>query len=409
MMVFPRDRNLWVLYLATLIIGVAFGLSIALVAIHLDSLAFSKPDIGELAAWFAFGIMIFSIPCGRLIRRFSAKTTLIVSILGYAGCVAAFPFLRSFHAIALLRACDGACSVGIWVSSETALLERSDKKNKASTMSLYAISMALGYMVGPLCARGIAALASVPMAFVTASMFAVMSSVIMVVLYEPGTQTSDPHSSGKPAAIDTMKTAEILNRTKTSCFGTFAYGYFQSSVVLFLPLFLIAQKDISKERTIIIPAFFAAGMLLFSNVAGRFGDKWGHLLLMRILATLGMCMIVGFVFIDAYFLMAVAVFVAGATLASISPVSLAMQGVVLQPVQYSRANGLYNTFYAAGMILGPPISGWIFDRHGGQAMLFHLALLWAAFVIFTFLFRRDDPAYRRGRAPVMPMVQSPVS
>ena len=45
---------------------------------------------------------------------------------------------------------------------------------------------------------------------------------------------------------------------KTSCLATFAYGYFQASVVLFLPLFLIEAKDVPKEQTILITAFFAA-------------------------------------------------------------------------------------------------------------------------------------------------------
>ena len=54
-------------------------------------------------------------------------------------------------------------------------------------------------------------------------------------------------------------------------------------VVLFLPLYLKDQKHIAEAQTILIPAFFAGGMLLFSNFAGRLGDRYGHLLLMRIL------------------------------------------------------------------------------------------------------------------------------
>jgi MFS family permease len=90
--------------------------------------------------------------------------------------------------------------------------------------------------------------------------------------------------------------------------------------------------------------------------------------------------------------MCAAVFVAGASLASISPVSLALQGVVTAPESYSRATSLYNAFYAAGMLVGPPISSFLFARLGGAAMLYHLAALWSAFVAFTIVFHRDDPA-----------------
>jgi hypothetical protein len=53
---------------------------------------------------------------------------------------------------------------------------------------------------------------------------------------------------------------------------------------------------------------------------------------------------------------------------------------------------MYNTFYAAGMLLGPPISSALFVRFGGAVMLYHLAALWAGFVVFSLVFFRDDPA-----------------
>jgi MFS family permease len=85
------------------------------------------------------------------------------------------------------------------------------------------------------------------------------------------------------------------------------------------------------------------------------------------------------------------VFVAGATLASISPISLALQGVVTRAEDYSRATAIYNAFYAMGMLLGPPISSQLFEHFGGAPMLYHLAALWFGFVAFGTIFRRDDP------------------
>jgi MFS family permease len=192
----------------------------------------------------------------------------------------------------------------------------------------------------------------------------------------------------------------VLWQIKNSCFATFTYGYFQASLVLFLPLYLIHGKGISEGQTIWVPAFFALGMLLFTNAAGLIGDRVGHLLTMRGLASAGMTMVLGFVFLDSYPLMCVAIFLTGATLASISPVSLALQGVSMRPEDYSRGTSMYNTFYALGMLVGPRISADIFERYGGEAMLYHLAALWAGFIIFSMIFRRDDPA--AGRQQVTP-------
>jgi MFS family permease len=122
---------------------------------------------------------------------------------------------------------------------------------------------------------------------------------------------------------------------------------------------------------------------------------------MRVLGIIGLSTIFGFVFLDAYVWMCAAVFVAGASLASISPLSLALLGVSSN--EHSRTTALYNAFYASGMLLGPVASSELFESAGGgAAMLYHLAGLWAAFVAFTIVFFRDDPAALRTSAEPVP-------
>lgn len=386
------DRNILVIYGATLLLAAGYGVSIALTALHLDARHFTKHDIGTLAAWFALGIVLLSLPMGALIRRLSARAVLIVSLLGYAACVSLFPRLTSYEAIAAARVLDGAFSVGVWVSSETILLSRSRTEHKAYVTSLYAVAVALGYVVGPVVARWVVTVAPRSTAFMVAGALATAAAVLVGLRLDadvPETHGHDTPADGPPVPARTL-----VWRIKTSCFGTFAYGYFQSSVVLFLPLYLVESKGVAREQTILVTAFFAAGMLLFSNVSGRLADRHGHLKVMRVLAVVGAAMTGSFILLDRFELMAAAVFVAGATLASISPVSLALQGVVTEPWNYSRSNAIYNAFYAAGMLLGPPVSSVLFERAGGEGMLAHLALLWTAFAVFATVFAGDDPAAR---------------
>jgi MFS family permease len=228
-----------------------------------------------------------------------------------------------------------------------------------------------------------------------AGVIALLAAGYVLWRLDPDKRVAAPETEPSPLSGERAAPGpSLLARIKTSCFGTFAYGYFQASVVLFLPLYLMEQKSVTQPQTIVIPAYFAGGMLLFSNFAGRLGDRYGHLRLMRLLGVVGMTMVLGFVWLDWYPLMCAAVFVAGATLASISPLSLALQGVVAQPHEYSRATSIYNAFYAAGMLLGPPVSSALFAARGGGAMLLHLAALWAAFVVFAWFYRGDDPAIR---------------
>jgi MFS family permease len=398
-----RDPDILRIYVATLLVGLAYGISLSLTAIHLDANGFGKEAIGNLAAWFAAGLVLVSLPIGALIRRWTAKRVLAIALVGYSGSVALFPWLDSYWGLAAVRCADGAFSVAVWVSCETLLLVRSDPNHKAFTMSLYTVVLALGYIVGPILARLIVSAAPLPTAFAAASLLSLCAALYASLRLKPEPRRVD--ADHEATAVGGQSLA-ILWKIKNSCFATFCYGYFQATVVLFLPLFLMESKGIAREGTILIPAFFAAGMLLFSNPAGRLGDRVGHLLVMRGLAAIGGSMILGFVFLDAYAWMCAAVFVAGASLATISPISLALQGAQCEPSEYSRATGIYNTFYAAGILLGPPVASRVFARAGGELMLYHLAALWFAFISFSTLFARDDPRARRplAAAPSTPSI-----
>jgi MFS family permease len=390
------DANIWVIYGAILLLGIAYGTSISVLSIHLDAHGIPKLAMGGLAAAFATGIVTFSIPAGWLVARVGAKATLLGALAGYAVCVTSFPFLVTLPALSVARFFDGAFSVCVWVAAETALLSRADRENKAFVMSLYAVSLAVGYVVGPLLSRLVVTGAGTTGSFVVAGGLACLAAAVVLLLLTKDRGVANEEEQGAEGARSS--TREVLWRTKTSCLATFSYGYFQASVVLFLPLYLIEAKHVPTERTILVTAFFALGMLVMSTWVGRLGDRHGHLLVMRALAAIGGAMVACFVLLSSFAWMCAAVFVAGATLASISPVSLALQGVVTPRGDLGRANAYYNAAYAAGMLVGPPLSSVLFTRWGGAAMLAHLAALFGFFVVFTIAFAGDDPRARERRA-----------
>lgn len=397
-----NDPNVIRIYVATLGLGTAYGMAISVIAVFLTARGYRETDIGSLAAWFAAGIMLTAVASGSLVGNFGSKRVLAVGLFTYATTVTLFPFAHSYAAMAALRVVDGAASVLVWVASETILVARARREIKAFVTSIYGMSIAVGYGLGSFGAFAAAQVLPNERVFLVAGAISILTALFVLLRVDPN---ADAHQLDVENAAGTSERATLsalVNRIKTSCFATFAYGYFQSSVVLFLPLFMKGEKHIPEDRTRLITGFFAAGMLVAINFAGRLGDRYGHLLVMRCLAVVGTTMIASFVWLDEFSGMALAVFVAGATLASISPLSLALQGVVTR--EYHRATGVYNAFYAAGMVLGPPISSQIFHRVGGGPMLYHLAALWAGFIVFAQIFRRDDPAFGGGRVTTAALI-----
>lgn len=382
-------RNVARILVAVALLGIAYGVSLAVTPLFLDARGLSKSSIGDLAVFFALGISMVAMIAARIVGAIGARYALGVALLGYSSTMVAFPFATTFASIAAIRGADGGFSALAWVSFETALLGVAPPAKKATVMGLYATTMAAGYFIGPLVARLALSAVEIGSCFFIAAALAVIAALSALVLVP---RTLRSHAGGEAtheADLPVTPTAQLLWRVKVSHMATFAYGYFQASVVLFLPIFLMRERGMSEEQTVVLPALFAGGMLVFSNFAGRLGDRFGHLGLMSLLAAVGALTTGAFAWLTTFPVMLLAVFVAGATLASISPLSLGLQGLVVRERDYARVNGWYNVFYALGMLTGPPLSSRLFEHFGGRSMLIHLAVLWALFVLLTIVWRRD--------------------
>ncbi len=399
------------LFYSAFLFGLACGVSLALTPLLIEG-EFGKASLGPLAVANALGIVAFAIPASWLAKHVSPKNALVVFLASYAVFDGCLPFVHGEYAVAGVRFFDGACSVGVWICSETLLLAqtRLNERDKANLTSQYAVWLASGYVGGSIVANLTNAHGGAVLAYpVSAAIAALGALYVAIFIHVPHTTThaaglaDEAIRGGEPALPDAKVAAEmslpsLLVRIRCSVFAAFAYGYFQAAVVIFLPIYLMENKGIAENKVTLLPGIFCLGMLLVSNPVGRLADRFGHLLVMRVLAGFGLCMVLGFVALSDWRAMHAAVFLAGASLAAMSPIALALVGFVVPAHQYSRANGIYNLFYASGILMGPPISGWIFTRFGGPAMLEQLTALWAAFAIFAWVNAGDDPAHARALA-----------
>jgi MFS family permease len=393
------DRNLWVVYLTTWVLATAYGLALATTPLVLHERQFDDAQIGWTAAAFGAGIVTFAVPSGWIIRRWSARLVLATCIVGYASMIAIFPFLPELWQCALCRAFDGAFSVGVWVSCETLLLLRAPREHKAFATSFYAIATGLGYFVGGGLCWGMVQVMSIGTVFLIAAAVATGSAVLAFFLLDPDPPALHATISDGHGAATVREWLDLAWRIKTSSAATFCTGFFQASVVIFLPLYLEHVKHVPREDTTLVTAISAAGMLVISNVAGRLGDRLGHLLVLRSLAITGVVVLLAFVPLTDFRVMLAAVLIGGGALASIPPLSLALQGAIARPTEYARSNSIFNVFFAAGLLSGPFLTGQLAFALGREAILYLFAALWTVLVVLTLVFRGDDPATRRRARP----------
>ncbi|MDQ3034402.1 MAG: MFS transporter [Myxococcota bacterium] len=387
------DRNLWVVYATTWVLATAYGLALATTPLVLIARDFADGDIGATASWFGAGIVSFAVPSGWIIRRFGARRTLVVCILGYASMIALFPYLPELWQIGINRYFDGAFSVGVWVSCETLLLLRAPKEHKAFATSLYAIATGLGYFIGGGICWALVRVISLQQVFLIAACVAALSSLIALFRLDddPPALHAEEERHG---AANLREWIDLGWRIKTSSFATFCTGFFQSSVVIFLPAYLHYVKGVPENDTTLVTAVSAGGMLVISNVAGRIGDRRGHLFVLRGLAIVGVVVLLSFVPLTSFPVMLAAVLIGGGCLASIPPLSLALQGAIAKPTEYARSNSIFNVFFATGLLTGPFITGQVSETVGREAILYVFAALWIGMIVLSVIFRKDDPATR---------------
>lgn len=413
-----KDGSIRVAYLMCLMLGVAYGIVMAIVAVYLNKeRGIDEQTISRLAFYFSAGIAVFAVPMGALVRVLSPRVMLSVALVGYGIATAVFPFLGTEVAWATARAIDGAFSVAAWISIETILLMRTTALNRGFVTSLYSIVLAIGYVIGSVFAAGFGYIGPSKLAFVCAGVLACLAALLGLMRLdrhiEPvaGSDHAGPAEGGSHAvtvapAGPPVGAWKLYWQIKTACITTFTYGYFQGSLVLFLPLFLIDHRGVAEGPTKLLVAFFAAGMAVSVVIFGRIGDRHGHLKTIRALVAVGAVITVSVVYLPWFPVVAAVVFLAGAVLAPVYPLSIALQSLIAEPRDYNRSNALLNVSYALGTLAGPLICGYLYVTFsagpngtkvplGGELLFWQLAALWALVLVATTVFRRDDPSLRR--------------
>lgn len=400
------DGAVWATYVVALVLGLAYGMALAFTPPILAERGFAPQAIGTLATFFGLGLVVFAIPAGYLLKRIGAKTLAIVSVAGYSVTLVAFAFLPSYRDIAIVRFFDGAFSVSAWLSFETLILERATQANKAFTTSIYTIATGVGYAIGALMARALTAL-SPSEGFLLASTIGAGAALLGTLLYATTKRSANNRTEavtldGPPAeAHAPLPMWDLLKRMRASAFATFATGFFQSSAVLFLPIYFVRDRGISDHDAMLVVPLTCIGMLIFSNPLGRLGDRIGHLKLMIALAFVGTGALLLCHTLAQIELIGLCIFIGGGVLTSIPPLSLALQGHLVPKHAYAQATGVFNTSFAAGLLVGPLLSGFAFERFGGFAVLLLMAALWISFAIFALFVRRDDPNFGLTTASVV--------
>ncbi|AKV00389.1 putative multi-drug efflux transporter [Labilithrix luteola] len=383
-------RDLRGIYASIFLLGLAIGAESSVLALFLRSASLSSEKIGSLATAYAAGGVAISALLGRVVGRVGAIRTLAVALVALGLAIAVLPVAaHSTTGLYAGRVVEGAALVAVWVGYEAALFSRAKPAHRATVSTLYAMVLALGYVIGPLVARALFPFGVAALPFWFAAAVTIGNGLSITAFSRERGGASMAPAADEPSADASF--ASLAWKVKTTGFGMFAAGYLKASLILFLPLYLVDHRGLLTEEPPLVLSAYAAGSLLFTHFAGRLGDRHGHLVLMGMLSAIGGLALFGVLFVDAVTAMCLISAVAGATLGAISPLGMALQASIAKRTEYGRAMSLSNGLYAAGTLAGPFVTGVLYAQAPRMAMI-QVAAMWLVFTAFCIVFAADDPA-----------------
>ncbi len=366
------------IYVSIAISYLGVGLVAPLISIVLAEHGASSVIVGLVGTTMFAAFTLASFPIGAWIDRTGPKPFLIWGLVVYGVSLALFAFINSIALFFILRFIEGLGAAAISVATETMIGQLSQPHERARRMSYYALSVGLGWALGPLAGALLFGIKH-GLPFYACCLFSVFAAVA-VTIFVPHTGKDGHHAEAGFAHLSSALVVPVSSGA--------LYGYLMSSLVTLFPLYLknlgIGETSMGSIITAVI-----IGTILSQVPIGHAADRFGKRRVLFICA-----LIVAAVFAVMptsanwqSFLITGALL--GAAAGSFYPVALSLIGETMTPKKLGAANALFSLMFGIGSLMGPAVSGLAMNRFG-NAWLFYLpAGLTLVFALEILIFRNQ--------------------
>ncbi|HEY7018642.1 MAG TPA: MFS transporter [Gaiellaceae bacterium] len=333
----------------------------------------SKGTAGLLSAAYAAGVLTCSVPSGLAAARFGPKPTALVGVL-LAGA-ASFGFALSGSAWALggARLLQGVGSAMSWSGALAWLVAAAPKERRGALIGTTMGAAVFGAFLGPV----LGAIATV---------VGVRATFLAVTLLSLGLAAWVAVSPG--VAAQPQRLAELWRRADRRLVG--------GMWLLVLPAVLFGVLSVLVPLTlhshgwggVAIGAVFlvTAGVETFLNpLLGRFTDRRGRLLPIRLALVASIVVSFAFAVADAAPVVAALVVLAGIAYGGFYTPGMALltDAADRRGIAAGLAFGAMNGAWAAGNVVGPALGGWLAELAGDSLPYLLLAALCVATLLAT--------------------------
>ena len=367
-------RRLVVLLSTIVALDITFFTALVPLLPHfVSSYGLSKGSAGLLSAAYAAGVLTASLPSGLVAARFGPQRAALVGVAVTAVASFVFAFAGDAWALGAARLLQGIGSALSWAGALAWLVAAAPRERRGALIGTTMGAAVFGALIGPV----VGAIATV--AGVTATFTGIGALGLVLAAWVAVTP-------GVPAQPQAM--SELFRRADRRLLG--------GMWLLVLPALLFGVVAVLVPLTlhdggwggVAIGAVFlvTAGLeTLLNPLLGRFTDRRGRLLPIRVALVASAVVSVCFAFASTPAVVAALVVLAGLAYGGFyTPgMSLLTDAADRRGIALGLAFGAMNGAWAAGNVVGPALGGWLAEIGGNALPYLLLAVVCACSFVLT--------------------------
>ena len=359
-----RRLALAVVTLATFTDISAYSVAIPVLPDLSRKLGASPTMIGILFASFGVTLLTVSIPMGAVSDRIGRRGPMLAGLVALVASTLLFAFATSLPWLFAARLVQGAADAVTWVVGFALLSDLYDEHERGRVSGIVMMGTSSAVMIGPTFGGWLYELGGITMPFIAVAAMAAVTIVLFAFLELPEHQApTEPVPIGMIVRVPAIAACAIV-----------VIGI-SSTISMLEPILALhlAELGVTPARLGLIYGAAAVVTTTMHPIIGRLSDKWGARRTMMLGLLLMTCMVA--ILGQAWsYMSALVLFVfsmAAGTLV-ITP-SLAFMGEATTSAgvrSYGVSYGLYNLAWGVGLLGGPALGGFLFERLGfGPLML----------------------------------------
>ena len=357
--------------LATFTDIVAYSVAIPVLPDLSRKLGASPTMIGLLFASFGVTLLTVSIPMGAVSDRIGRKGPMVGGLVALALATLLFAFADGLPWLFAARLVQGAADAVTWVVGFALVsdLYGDDERGRVSGIIMMGTSAAV--MIGPTFGGWLYELGGIRTPFIAVAVLALVDVVLFLLLDLPA-----HHAPSEPVPLGMVLRVPAIAACALVVIGI------SSTISMLEPVLALhlAELGVNPARLGLMYGAAAVVTTTLNPIAGRYSDRRGS----RPTMMLGLVMMAVMVAVLGQswsYASALVLFViaAGTGTFVITP-SLAFMGEATTGAgirSFGVSYGLYNLAWGAGLLGGPALGGFLFERIGFRALL----VVWAPLLL----------------------------